>query len=315
MKKLSVLSIVLAVLMLAMMVPAFAADPHNHPVTTGKTDLLTGVTGDAIQYVASEGTSNSDSNKKTLANINDGVAYVESGEKAYVNLKNQKAVDTVAAYELAGNKYISYIKFDLPQPVAKMSSFAVYYNTENFVEANFFQIPLHHIDREFDILVSVDSGATWQVAWQSTRMKVGTTETNSNAIVAGANLPIGQGGDTKYVVEKYVNSTATQYSYAEITGNFTKTFENVTNVAYAVSKGRPSGYVNTNQAAEKGNTWGARISEFDVYADAFTTPDPVPSGSTDPTPATGDNFVALVAVLGAAVLTAGTVLVVRKKED
>lgn len=325
MKKLSVIALMLAVLMLALSVTAGAASAkHSFPDNSAtKTDVLAGLDGTTVKMYAMDSSATvskvySSDKASEFKKMFDGYAYRDAdGEdcKDYLNvataLKNaagetgDKVMKEIGddeskfLYTLAGRKYLYYIDVPLAVP-SSAGSFTIWYNNgKNTL------VPDNQIDEQFDILVSKDNGATWTVAWESARMSYDAVQ--SNAVATGAANLTTMGG----------NSVIVGSSAKMIEGNFNQQYQNVTNVAYAVSRNRRGATATLNGVSVGNNSvaayYSGRISEFDVYTE-WTAPAPVPSGSTDPTPATGDNF-AVYAILGVAVLTAGTVLVVRKKED
>ena len=292
MKKLSVLSLILAVLMLVMMVPAAAVTVQ---VETTKTDVLK----DAYIEFQSKNLVTSSGNAK-LALINDEI-IAKSDADAFLNLKTFSSAGTTLNdkatwdYTFAGRKYGYVIRFDLAKK-SDIDGFSMWFSRDKkdyMVE--------RQIDPEFDILVSKDNGQTWTVAWESARVKLveGTAigATVSSAIVSGACFPKSQGGNMEYV-----NSSAT--GYAKCSADFAATITGVTNVMYAASFVRSAtsadcptdaqGNRYLNVENNKYSNYSTRLAEIDVYGKESTA-----------APATGDNtvvltVVAVVAMLGAA---------------
>ena len=122
-------------------------------------------------------------------------------------------------------------------------------------------------EKSFQVLVSVDSGATYSVAY--------VTST-------------GFAYDDSATCNKVSASEANGFfDYRENTFEFDKAYEHVTNIVIASPDGRKSG------------GWPSRISEISIFGEMATTPDPTPA------PVTGDNtaiftLFAVVAVLGSA---------------
>ena len=238
----------------------------------------------------------------SVANIVDNIDIITDGvhfgygkyPRVFYNKKvfdNKDAAKTaeeapgVYEFKLADgttNAYYYYISWENVN--ADVASFDIYFSGEDAYNTTGLHLPNYQIDAEFDILVSSDNGETWNVAWQSVRFETDPNDPEKVVSMAGFTENEGKGNAVEVKITDPADPHTVLTTYRYISGEFNQTYENVTNVVYAVSRIRRDG-----QTIDEKDKYGylvertyllkaipqcyaCRISEFQVFGTKLDTP-------------------------------------------